>query len=82
MGGILVTLITSALLRAAFDCVSCSVVLTQRQLKNLEARIKARKEAFDEEVALLTSKIQEEWENGRKNVEESIKVSKKVNYHT
>lgn len=48
------------------------------QLRDLEARLAGCKEASRKEVALLNLQIEQEWETGRKDKEERIKITRKV----
>lgn len=44
----------------------------------MEAKIAGCKDAFNEEMALLNSQLEEEWETGRRDKEERRKITKKA----
>lgn len=44
----------------------------------MEAKIAGCKDAFNEEMDLLNSQLEEEWETGRRDKEERRKITKKA----
>ncbi|CAM9615931.1 unnamed protein product, partial [Ectocarpus sp. 4 AP-2014] len=50
----------------------------EQTLKDMEAKIAGCKDAFNEEIALLNSQLEEEWETGRQDKEERRKITKKA----
>ncbi|CAM9614464.1 unnamed protein product, partial [Ectocarpus sp. 12 AP-2014] len=50
----------------------------EQTLKDMEAKIAGCKDAFNEEIALLNSQLEEEWETGRRDKEERRKITKKA----
>ncbi|CAM9962843.1 unnamed protein product, partial [Ectocarpus sp. 8 AP-2014] len=50
----------------------------EQTLKDMEAKIDGCKDAFNEEMALLNSQLEEECETGRRDQEERRKITKKA----
>ncbi|CAN0156276.1 unnamed protein product, partial [Ectocarpus sp. 12 AP-2014] len=50
----------------------------EQTLKDMEAKIAGCKDAFNEDIALLNSQLEEEWETGRRDKEERRKITKKA----
>ncbi|CAN0050906.1 unnamed protein product, partial [Ectocarpus fasciculatus] len=50
----------------------------EQTLKDMEAKVAGCKDAFNEEMALLNSQLEEEWETGRRDKEERRKITKKA----